>query len=268
MTSLGQVCPWLTPHSPSGIWRLLDRLAIHWKRARFYIHSPDPEYEAKLAAVEHCLALARDADGSLVTLYQDEVTIERQPTLAPAYPLAGPEQPLARRSYRTNTLTRLTGTLDPLAGRVVARRCAHVTVAELVAFYQQLVAAYPQAERIYLIQDNWPVHRHPDLVVALEPQESPFPAYRLTNWPTEPHTRAIARWGQLQLPIQLVPLPTYASWLNPIEKLWRKLKQDLLHLHRLADDLAGLRAAVDAFLAQFVAGSPELLRYVGLLKED
>lgn len=189
-----------------------------------------------------CLALARAA-GTVVTLYQDEVTIERQPTLAAAYALAGPEQPLARRSHR-------------------------VTVAELVAFYQQLVAAYPQAERIYLIQDNWPVHRHPDLLVALERQETPFLAYLFANWPTAPHARAIERWGQLQLPIQLVPLPTSASWTNPIEKLWRKLKQDLLHLHRLADDLSGLRAAVDAFLAPFAAGSPDLLRYVGLLKED
>lgn len=214
-----------------------------------------------------CLALARAA-GTVVTLYQDEVTIERQPTLAAAYALAGPEQPLARRSHRANTLTRLTATLDPLDGRVVPRRCHRVTVAELVAFYQQLVAAYPQAERIYLIQDNWPVHRHPDLLVALERQETPFPAYLFANWPTAPHARAIERWGQLQLPIQLVPLPTSASWTNPIEKLWRKLKQDLLHLHRLADDLSGLRAAVDAFLAPFAAGSPDLLRYVGLLKED
>ncbi|HEU4793393.1 MAG TPA: hypothetical protein VFS96_07030 [Nitrolancea sp.] len=37
---------------------------------------------------------------------------------------------------------------------------------------------------------------------------------------------------------------------------------------RLADDLPGLRATADAFLAQFAAGSPDLLRYVGLLKED
>lgn len=218
LTSLGQVCPWLGTHSPSGIWRILDRLDIHWKRARSYVHSPDPDYEAKLAAVENCLDLARAADGTVVTLYQDEVTIERQPTLAAAYALAGPEQPLARRSHRANTLTRLTATLDPLNGRVVPRRCHRVTVAELVAFYQQLVAAYPQA-------------------------------------------RAIERWGHLHL-------PTYASWTNPIEKLWRKLKQDLLHLHRLADDLAGLRAAVDVFLAQFTDGSPDLLRYAGLLKED
>lgn len=107
-----------------------------------------------MAAIATCLELARARDGMIATLYQDEVTIERQPTLAAAYAPAGPEQPLARRSHRANTLTRLTGTLDPLTGRVVAHRSAHVTVAGLVAFYQQLVAAYLQAERICLIQET------------------------------------------------------------------------------------------------------------------
>ncbi len=65
-----------------------------------------------------------------------------------------------------------------------------------------------------------------------------------------------------------MPLPTYASWANPIEKLWRWLRQDLLHLHRLAGDLAGLRAAVERFLERFAHGSLALLRYVGLPLPD
>jgi hypothetical protein len=67
------------------------------------------------------------------------------------------------------------------------------------------------------------------------------------------------------LPIQLAPLPTYASWTNPIEKLWRKLRQEVLHLHRLADRLEELRAAVRRFLDRFAHSSLELLCYVGLL---
>jgi len=76
----------------------------------------------------------------------------------------------------------------------------------------------------------------------------------------------VKRWGDWQLPIQLVLLPTYASWCNPIEKLWRKLKQAVLHLHRRASDLKALRLLVTEFLQQFAAGSSELLRYVGLSK--
>ena len=60
-------------------------------------------------------------------------------------------------------------------------------------------------------------------------------------------------------------LPTYASWLNPIEKLWRWLKQDVLYLHSLAKDLEELRQQVRDFLDNFSTGSDSLLQYVGLL---
>jgi hypothetical protein len=52
------------------------------------------------------------------------------------------------------------------------------------------------------------------------------------------------------------------------EKLWRKLKADILHLHRLADRLDELRQEVDQFLDQFAKGSLDLLRYVGLSVPD
>jgi len=95
---------------------------------------------------------------------------------------------------------------------------------------------YPQAKKIYLVQDNWPTHKLPNVLAAAQEQH-------------------------------LTPLflPTYASWLNPIEKLWRWLKQQVLHLHPLADDLAQLRDQVCNFLNQFAVDSDALLRYVGLL---
>lgn len=243
---------------------MLDQLDLSWQRARSVVSSPDPDYVAKLAVVDACRAAAQTASGRIVTLYLDELTIERQPSLASAYGWANQEQPQAHRSLRSNTQTRIVGTLDPQDGRVVSRRASRITVAQLVAFYQDLVAAYPDADRLFIIQDNWPVHTHADLLVALEPQETPFPFYRPHTWPEEAHPAAIERWGDLDLPIQIVPLPTYASWCNPIEKLWRKLKQDLVHLHRFADDLPSLRQHIDDFLKQFANGSVDLLRYTGL----
>lgn len=262
LDALGTTCVWLPPRSRSGIWRMLDALAIHVVRAREHLHSPDPDYDAKQAWIARCRAEVETAAGRIVLLYQDELTFYRQPTLAPDWVARG-TQPRAERSYRKNTRTRLAGTLDATSGRVTILRRSRIGVAELVAFYQQVVAAYPGVTRLYLVQDNWPVHFHPDLLVALEPQETPFPLHQL-SWSPQPSPRARERWSQLHLPIQLLPLPTYASWLNPIEKLWRLLKHEVLHLHRLADDLLALRALVDAFLAQFAHGSPDLLRYVGL----
>jgi hypothetical protein len=53
--------------------------------------------------------------------------------------------------------------------------------------------------------------------------------------------------------------------LNPIEKLWRWLRQDVLKLHRLAEDWQKVRGRVRGFLDQFAHGSQRLLEYVGLL---
>lgn len=261
-------CAWLTDYSRSGIGRVLDELDIGLSRARDHVHSPDPEYAAKRTHIDACVAAARASAGQVGTLFLDEVTLHRQPTLAAAYAARGPAQPLAERSRQSDTLTRVVATLDVEDGRVCMARRSHITVATLVAFYQALVAAYPAAERLYVVQDNWPVHAHPDLLVALEPQESPFPFPRPSNWPAAPSPAATRRWDTLQLPIQLVPLPTYASWLNPIEKLWRWLRQDIGHLHRWADDLPALRAAIDQFLQRFAHGSVDLLRYTGLQLPD
>jgi hypothetical protein len=258
------VCDWLRLTTEGGLSHLLDRLGIHYKRGRDYVHSPDPDYEPKLRDVASIVAEARASQGRTVALFEDEVTYYRQPTVARAYDASGVDQPLAHRSHRANTTTRIAGVLNPLDGQVLYRQASHLGIGELVRFHQQICQAYPEALRIYVIQDNWPIHFHPDVVVALEPQESPWPIYRPTNWPVEASAPARKRWGELNLPIQLVPLPTYASWTNPIEKLWRWLRQEVLHLHRLADRLEELRAEVRRFLDRFALGSLELLRYVGL----
>jgi transposase len=269
LAGLRQACVWLQGLTLAGVHTILRRARLVWKRARASIRSPDPDYEAKLADIEQALGEARAQPEQVVTLYLDEVTVERHPTVAKAYaPRGASLQARAVRSAQSNTLTRILGVLDALSGRVVYRRGSKITVAFLVAFYQALRAAYPQATRIYVIQDNWPVHTHPDLLVALEPQQTRWPWYHPPSWPTQPSASAVRRWGALNLPIQIVPLPTYASWCNPIEKVWRKLRQDVTHVHRWAADLATLRTAIDRFFAQFAQGSAELLRYVGLAVPD
>jgi hypothetical protein len=60
-------------------------------------------------------------------------------------------------------------------------------------------------------------------------------------------------------------LPTYAPWLNPIEKLWRWLRQEVLKMPRWVEDWPQVKQRVPDFLDQFAQGSPDLLRSVGLM---
>ena len=100
----------------------------------------------------------------------------------------------------------------------------------------QLSKRYPHTRRLHVVWDNWPNHGSALVRESLEAQ---------------PRTTVL-------------PLPTYAPWLNPIEKLWRWLKQRVVHAHPWCDDFRQLRDAAREHLASLARGSSELLRCVGL----
>ena len=235
LADLAVLGAWLAGLSGSGRWKVLRRLGISYKQALHFVTSPDPAYHAKRWALVHAFAEAMMKPEEVVLLFSDELTFYRRPSLAPAYHSQGKSQPLAREVPGYNTPTRLVATLDGYSGRVLYQQARQVGKQELIRFYAAIRQAYPQAKRIYLAQDNWPVHLLPDVLTAAAGN-------------------------------RLSPLffPTYASWLNPIEKLWRWLKQDVLHVHNLAHNLDELRRLVHLFLDAFQHGSADLLRYVGL----
>jgi hypothetical protein len=264
LVDLLATCDWLQLTHPSSLWRLLDRLDISYCRGRAHVHSPDPDYEAKRAHLEALRAQVQAAGPRQVLVFQDEFSYYRQATVAADWAARGGPAPCAEQGYGANTRTRVAATLGAADGQVCYVQGSRCGIPQLRQLYQQLVQAYPQAERIYVVQDNWPVHFHPDLLVALIPQQPQWPFKVPAQWPTEASATARRRWGHLQLPLELVMLPSYASWLNPIEKLWRWARQDVLHLHRCAEALEELRGHLQVFFEQFTHGSPELLRYVGL----
>jgi len=254
-------CAWLRTRSLACVWRTLERAGISLKRGRDHVHSPDPHYVEKLAEILAALAAALNSDGRVVLVFLDELSFYRQPTLARDWCVSGArQQPLANRSWQPNTCHRIIGGLNATSGQTETLTASKIGIRQLVAFWQVLRAAYPEAAVIHVVLDNWPIHFHPDVLAALEPQHTRWELKTPPNWPSEPRAGA----PRLNLPIQLLPLPTYASWCNPIEKLWRWLKQELLHLHRYADDWPTLKEKILAFLARFGEGSAELLRYVGL----
>lgn len=260
LNALRRTAPFSGLTTDSGVHRALAHLGVTYKRGRAYVHSPDTHYQAKVDLLASCLDRSREDPERYPFLYLDELTYYRQPTVSWAYEQQGPSQALARRSHHCNTAVRIGAGMDAISARVIYYQGRRVGCSELVELFQAICQSYPQAERIYVALDNWPVHYHQDVLGALRPQDLPYPVYTPRNWPTQPR----AKVAKLNLPIQLVQLPTYAPWTNPIEKLWRWLYQDVLHLHRMADDLEGLKREVASFLGQFQTGSQDLLRYTGL----
>jgi transposase len=233
-----QALPSLT--TLSGVWRRLRKWRIRWKRGRLHVSSPDPEYTKKLEAIAQVIEQARHAPEKVSVLYSDETTCYRHPFLGNAYQEQGPDgrnQPTAAQTPGSNTKRRIVGTLDVLTGRVLYRANSKIGVHQLVAFLKQIRKAYGPERRLILIWDNWPIHFY-DIVLA------------------EANAQRI----------ELLNVPTYAPWTNPIEKLWRKLKQEVLCLHSLSGQWEQLKEAIQTFLKSYDRDAPDLLHYVGLGK--
>jgi hypothetical protein len=85
----------------SGIARILDRLGLTWQRARSHGPRPDPHDQAKLQEIADVVEDARAHPNQVVTVYLDDVTVTRRPTLANGYGRAGADQVRAERSLAT-----------------------------------------------------------------------------------------------------------------------------------------------------------------------
>jgi DDE superfamily endonuclease len=224
---------WLTGYSLSGVWRVRHACELGWHPARARLFSPDPDYRSQVRRLHRCWRAAARHPKRVVALCLDEFGYRRWPEVAPTWGLATAVAPRAgtNQPWRTmGALNVLTGPVSYLDGYLVGRR-------QVIEFYAQLDHAYPAADLLYVIQDNWHIHTHAEVLTAL------------------------ARYPR----IRPVWLPTYAPWLNPIEKLWRWVRQDILQMHRGVEDWPQVKQRVRAFLAQFAHSSADLLRYVGLV---
>jgi DDE superfamily endonuclease len=176
--------------------------------------------------------------GRVVVAFLDEMGYSRRPEPAPDRTGTAPAPPPATdRAASPNGLRRIIGALNTGTGRVDFLDASIVGRTKVVRFCGQSNDAYPGAERLPVAQDNRSIHTHEDVRAAL------------TRWPR----------------IEPVWQPTDVPWLNPIEELWRWLRQDIAGTAPPGGDWPSPRGRVNQFLGRFAAGSHDPLRYVGLL---
>ena len=223
----------LNDYSLSGVWRFMQRHGFSLRSASVQHYSPDPDYLEKEAYLHQCLKQTAANPDTCVLLFLDEMGYYRWPEPAKDWAM---EVPVTDRKKSKQQQWRLIGVMNARTGQVNYLDGYIVGRAQVIRMHQVIADCYARAERVFVVQDNWSIHKHPDVMEALE------------DLPT----------------IEPVWLPTYAPWLNPIEKLWRWLRENLLKMHHLADSFDLLQKRVRAFLEQFDQGSEELLYYVGL----
>ena len=193
---------------------------------------------AKKRALDEALSEVRKHPEHLVLLYQDECMFYRQPSTGWLWSWMGRMQPKMPYASKNNTRMRVVGYLNATTGAVHSEEMRAVTSKNLAKSVSKISHWHPDAKTIYLAWDNWPNHKSRAVVEALVKQPR----------------------------IKLLPLPTYSPWLNPIEKVWRWVRQRVTHAHPWCDHFQEFRAHARDELPPLAFGTTEILRYVGLLQ--
>lgn len=155
-----------------------------------------------------------------MVLFADEVDIDLNPRIGfmwmpRATQVEVPTPGKNRKAY-------LAGALNITTGHIVAVGGPRKNSLLFIALLRAVSKAYRWAHRIHLLVDQYIIHFS-----------------RATK-------RALRRYGDR---IVLHPIPTYSPYLNPIERLWKKLHDRVTRNHRFRT-LRQLLLAVREFLYQ------------------
>jgi len=172
--------------SPAHLGRILKAAGLSFQRTRTWKASPDPDYEAKAARVLSLYAKAPD-DGVVISFDQMGPISLRPMAGAGWAPRKRPERQRATFNRR-HGVRYVMGAFNVHADRLRVRLRPRRRASDNLAFLKQIRGCYPKRLRIYWIQDNLSANWTPDI-------------------------RAFAHANN----IELVPTPTYASYLNRIE---------------------------------------------------
>ena len=172
--------------SAAHLARILAAAGLSFQRTRSWKASPDPDYEARAARV---LELYRcQPPGGVVISFDEMGPVSLCPHQGRGW--AARRRPERHRATysRRHGVRYLVGALDVHADYLRARLRPTRNGNSTLAYMRQIRLAYPPSRRIYWIQDNLSCH-----------------------W-----TPAIRAWAA-DHNVELVPTPTYASYLNRIE---------------------------------------------------
>jgi len=172
--------------SPRHLGLVLAEAGLSFQRTRTWKASPDPDYEAKTARILE-LCAAPPPDGVVVS-FDQMGPVSLRPTAGAGWaPKGRPERQRADYNRRAG-IRYIFGAYDVHADRLRVRLRDKRRGLDMLAFMAQIRHCYPSRRRIYWIQDNLSANWVPDI-------------------------RTFAASNR----IELVPTPTYASYLNPVE---------------------------------------------------
>lgn len=202
--------------SPSTLRLGLHRMGLRWGRPRLAMpRLVDPDKAGKQWRIVEAVVTASP---EAAILYADESRIQLLPLVRAMWHWVG--QQVRVPTPGTNVSRTLFGALNLRTGRWTYLVRERLVKEDFLALLEHLLAVYPTGP-IVLIVDNFSSHK----------------AQVVQTWLVD-HPR-----------LSLHYLPTYCSQLNPVEGIWRQLKNHLA-ANRLYGSMPLLLETVDAFFHQ------------------
>jgi putative transposase len=173
--------------SATTVHRILSEGRLRPHKVEYWCgRSPDPEFEAKQAAI---LGLYLDPPENALVLSVDEKSqIQALDRTQAELPMRQGDARRLTATYKRHGTTCLLAALAVHSGEVTARcrdQNNHVT---FLCFLKALYRKYPH-KHLYVICDNLSVHKHTE----------------------------VKEWAQKRRRLTILFTPTYASWLNQVE---------------------------------------------------
>jgi putative transposase len=222
--------------SAETVRRHLIDLGYRIVRPVLSIASPDPDYDAKAAALEQLKEQARQ--GRIVLLFEDEVDLNLLPGVIGCWTPRGQQRKVPTPGQNVKRYG--FGAVNFMTGQLTHHIGERKNSDNFIQLVDQVVAAYCpgtvwSGPKVVLVIDNYIIHRSKKTAAVL------------------------AKYADR---LEVVGLPTYSPKLNLIERLWKYLRRKVTHNH-LFDCIADLVAAVDEFLADLDSRRSEVLSVIG-----
>jgi len=193
--------------SGETVRRWLHKAGYHWGRPRPVLRPKDPCYEERMQAI---YALLANLGPEEEAVFEDEKQLDLNPPVGGMWMKRGEQAqlPTPGKNEQAQVAASINWRTGRIAGTVAGRRRNSKL---FIQHLQKLRQSYRGKKRIYVICDNASCHRSKAVREYVE-----------------------STGGQ----IELVHLPRYAPETNPIEWVWRALKEEVLKNHsyvRMAD---------------------------------
>ena len=203
--------------SCSEIRRILQIEHLRPHRMRLWLHSPDPEFQAKVERI--CQLYLEPPEGATVLCIDEKSGIQ---ALERRYPTQSPcrgEPGRFEFEYRRHGTRALLAAFDTRTGQVFGHCGASRKESDLLAFMEAIAERYPTGP-VYVIWDNLNIHHGERWEVFNQRHEGRF---------------------------HFVYTPLHASWVNQIE-IWFGILQRRILRYGSFSSPEGLAAAVLGFV--------------------